>query len=227
MISKSTEDLIESYTEEIKNKFPLRYAICFFIGIILYWGSTNGLYKSALVSVLNLSPNDAIADKKSLLDIPIYIHTVVFFLTYTLFETSQKITTTYITYIAKLPNIRSQIEKEILIKNPTQVADNLNYSIHTIETLTSKFNTTRDKVEKLSSHSQTVFVIGATFIYSSHNGNLLDFSAGLTMMVLSLFGLHKSCKIFIQDLLPKRAEIRRIFLILNNDAQKSASSNMK
>lgn len=219
MISKSTEDLIESYADEIKKKLPLRYALCFLIGVALYWGANNGNYKSALVSTLGLSLNDAISGNNSLLDIPIYVYATVFFATYALFGAIQKLTETYVTYIANLPNIRTSLERLISDQSREQIEFDLKVDRSEFEDLVRHFNLARDQVEKLASNSQSIIVAGVTFLYSSYYGNLLDTSVGVVLMLIGLNGLHRSCKVFIQDLLPRRAEIRRIFLLLTNKTQ--------
>jgi hypothetical protein len=216
MTSKSTEDLIESYAEEIKKKLPLRYALCFLIGAALYWGANTGAYKSALIGTLALSPNDAISEKNSLLDISIYVYAMIFSATYVLFELIQKITEKYITYISKLPSIRDPLEKLMNNLSPEQVATDLKVDLKALEAMTNDFNLARERVEKLASNPQSAFVAGITLLYSSYYGNLLDIVVGLVIVLFSLIGLHKSCKVFIQDLLPRRAEIRRILLLLTN-----------
>lgn len=227
MISKSTEDLIESYTEEIKKKLPLRYALCFLIGIALYWGANNGSYKSALIGTLALTPNDAISDNNSLLDIPNYVYAIVFISTYTFFWMIQKLTEKYVTYVSNLPNIRMSLEKLISDQSQKEADVDLKIDRGAFEELVSQFNLAREQVEKLASNSQSIIVAGITFLYSSYYGNLLDISIGLILMAIGFFGLHKSCKVFIQDLLPRRAEIRRIFLLLTNKTQEIDISNQR
>jgi hypothetical protein len=216
MISKSTEDLIESYTEDIKKKLPLRYVICLFLGIILYWGAENGLYESAILSTLTLNPNNAISSDKSLLDIPNYIYLTVFASMYFLFETIKWFTQKYLIYIAKIPAIREPLE-EILNPSETNGIDsNEKIDPASIEVMMNDFYMLREKVEKNASNSQAIIVGGIFVIGSAYFGNILDFSIGFIFIFFGILRLHKSCKIFIQDLLPKRLEIRRIFLYLND-----------
>lgn len=214
MNSKTTEDLIDSYTEEIRKKFPLRYALCFVLGVSLYWGACNGTYKSALLGMLTLNLSDAISGDKSLFDVPNYIYAIVFVSTFFLFEITQKITAKYISYVANLPTIRDRLEKLINYRASDESEAKPKIDSGTFEVLTKDFNIAREKVEKLASNSQTLFVSGFAFIGSSYHGNGLDLSVGSVLVIVGLIGLHKSCKVFIQDLLPRRAEIKRIFLVL-------------
>lgn len=218
MISKATEDLIESYTEAVKKKLPLRYALCFVLGILLYWGASNGAYKSALLGMLTLNPNDAISSDRSLLDIPNYIYAIVFISTYFLFEATQKISEKYVTYVANLPKFRDPIEKLINGQPPFEIDASMKIDSIAFEVLTRDFNAAREKVEKLASNSQTLFVSGVTFIGNSYYGNVLDISIGSVLMIVGLVGFHRSCKVFIQDLLPRRANIKHIFLNVTKSA---------
>lgn len=215
MISKSTEDLIESYTEEIKNKFPLRYALCLLLGISLYWGALNGSYKSALLGTLALNLNSAISGENSLMDIPIYAYAILSLVIYTSFHFCQRTTEKYIRYIANLPAIRESLEK--IISNE----DTKNTKIDRIlfESLVSDFNKTREGMEKLASYSQTCIVAGIICFGISYFGNIIEVASGFTFLCIGIFSLHRSCEIFIQDLLPKRFEIRRILLTLKGNAK--------
>lgn len=225
MISKSTEDLIESYTEEIKNKLPLRYALCIILGISLYWGSVNGKYRSALLSTLNLSPNNAISGGNSLIDTPIYIYALYIIATYFSFLLIQISTNKYIRHITNLPGIRKPIELIISNNSNQQLDPHLEIDKYYLESLSDRFNATRNKVEILASNSQSFFVAGLVFYIISYNGNILDFFAGFLFMLSGLVGLHISCKLFIQELLPQRAEIRRVFIIYTK--KNSVASNLE
>ena len=225
MISKSTDDLIESYTEEIKNKLPLRYALCIILGIVLYWGSVNGKYKSALLGTLNLSLNNAISGLNSLIDSPIYVYALFIIATYFSFLLIQTSTNKYIRHITNLPGIRKSIE--LLISNDLnqQVDSRTEIDKYYLESLSDQFNSTRKKVGMLASNSQSFFVAGIVFSIISYNGNLLDLFVGSLFIILGLVGIHKSCKLFIHEQLPQKAEIRRILLIYTK--KKSTAPDFK
>lgn len=217
MISKSTEDLIASYTEEVKGKLPLRYAISALLAISLYWGSIYGDFKSASLCLLNLSLNKTTDDTNGILNIPIYIYVASFVVIYLLYWFIQKITVYYFKYIANLPKIKDFI-KNILSSNQNKSSDK-QISEYSIESLTNIFNSTRNKIENTTSNSHFLFVSGFIFIIISFYGNILDFAIGSVLVMCGIYGIHVSCKSFIQDLLPKRAELKRIFLNLTNAAK--------
>lgn len=216
MISKTTEDIVDSYIEEIRSLVPFHVAIGGISGSALYWAHKFGEYQSITLSLLH-TPIQSFADSTSgFFSIELYVLACSFFGAYLISKTSGHLNQKYLKWAAHSTDVSRLVTKTIQEGNEA-IKDIPKSEIEAfVQDAAQKIKTKQGEIKKRSQASDLLLCIGFFEIAASLHGNRLDAILGLLLTISSVWIRHNITKDFVQQVLLKRAEIRFILNSLSS-----------
>lgn len=204
-MSDVSEASSEGYAQEIQKRVPLRLAAGFVLTVLLYWGSTFGVYESGLLGILNLSGDWFIKNNSKLLELPLYVYVVAALLNIWLHAIIQTLSRKYFRYVTSLPAISNRIKKLFDKSLDTKINE------ATVDALLAEIEYARYKTRKKADIAHMLLLASGSFFVATFLGNFLDFSVGILLLCSGIYFLYRSVGIFIAELVPKRAHLRSIY----------------
>lgn len=221
MISKTADDVVNSYIEDIQKSIPTKAAILIALICSLYFSHTQGKFHSIILSFLSLSPNVLFSDQ-GLSSLPIYVYSLSTIGALILTTLISRVFSSYLRYVASLQPIRKKIEDILTSGNVRANEILINRKEHLLEEHSEKTRISQKTFTRHTNVGEVAFSLGMISIISSHFGNLLDLAYGVAFCCAGIFFLHKAAFLFINSILIKRAEMR---YLLNELSYKESSQS--
>lgn len=202
MISKPIDDLIESYSDQLKQMLPMNMAALVIVACTLFWSAGAGEYKSIVLSALNSTIPKVIDPKLGLISIPIYAFGAIILGLIFGSKTLDSLFSKFLLHWANIPKIRTNIN-DILNNGSRNNTQPININL-----LLSKAETIQKKFQERSSFARIATLLGATCIVAFFPGNILDAVIGLVLIATGIVSYYFAGRLFVVDYLPIRAELR-------------------